>query len=316
MPETHYTTTFIEAGDRAQLHFSNEAPRFTITYSPPTELARNLNEINRLQKELGQSALELSIRNAEIHELQERVAYLEATQSQSVEPTRQAGRTAIKKEVELVNNTEALELNVSSSRNGDRTTAEPKPIIDITPDPQLLPSHRRCEQAILYLLGTPDLEVKQADAGGFLKQELGIEKITDWSNLRTKLEKLGIITITKVSPNARRSNGISLNLDGILASRDKPFITPRILSALPETSAANDKKPIEKERQPETAPPDHLSSNGKVPHQLSARVRKLLEEEPLSESSAYRERGKYAGRTRSLEPFLEHRRETRGAKRH
>lgn len=320
MSEAHHTTTPIGGGEGSLLRFSSEAPQFTLAYSPPSELTRNPDDIIRLQDELGQSALELSRRDTEIQELQAHVAYLEARQARATEPLQQVGRTAVREEVAVNPSTNGVhhevEIRVKPSQNGNSSMAETKPAIDLTPDPSLSPSQQRFEQAILYLLGTPGLAIRRPDAGGFLKRELGIRQITDWSNMRGKLEELGIITITKPSPQARRSIGISLNVEGVVACIDKPFITPRILSVLREANLSADGSV---EEQPATSqdvqPNANANGNGNTnghhqPLAMSPRTRKMLEREP-DPLPGYRTRGK---KSRDTGPFLEHRRETRGAK--
>lgn len=194
----------------------NEA-QFGLAYCSPTELAHTPDEISLLQEELGQSALKLSKLDAEIQDPQSRPTSLE------------------------INSNNHTYVELSRIQTSTDSSTE----IDLTPDPTLSPKYQKYEQAILYLLGTPDRTVRRPDAGGFLKSKLGIEKAKDWSNMRSRLEELGIITIIKATPRARRSTAINLNIDGVLASIDKPFITPRILNILRE---ANTNPDISRER--------------------------------------------------------------------
>jgi hypothetical protein len=99
---------------------------------------------------------------------------------------------------------------------------------------ELSPAHARYEQAILFFLKQPNLRVECANAGGWVRQQLGFEK-TDWNNMFSGMG--GILKKHKKTPTATRSSAISLDMEALLRQAHKPFFTPQVQQLLKEAQS-------------------------------------------------------------------------------
>ncbi|HEX4774070.1 MAG TPA: hypothetical protein VH234_00965 [Candidatus Saccharimonadales bacterium] len=215
MAETRNTTTIIGSGEAITIHFSNEAPSLNVAYSPPSEGVGQPVDKVKLQEELGRAAALLSQREQKIAELQGHIASIEAE-------THHAS----------LSNGHVGEVVIRSVLTTDRT---------------LSTAHQRYERTILYFLQQPGFTVNRPNAGGFIREKLGIEAVSDWNNMRVALVKLGILSVEKASPASRKSNAISLSADGLISSAGKPFITPQVLEALKYSTNIEDEQRPEME---------------------------------------------------------------------
>jgi hypothetical protein len=284
-------------GERVVIHFSGQVPEFNVEASPADPSLASSHE------RLGEMALLLGRRDATIVELVARVTALESTvaymegSNGAGPPEAQPGRQSV----------EAID---SGSADADADEVA-KPGLDLSPNENLLPPHQKYERIILYLLNCPDLTLKHADAGGFLRKELGYEPGVAWNNARAILIQQGILSLVKVSPEARRSTEVNLNVGALLEAADKPYVTPRVLEALRAgNTAAENGRVIANSAQSPPAPAN-AESNGQV-HHLSARTRKAMEQEP-DPIPGYKTDGKKP-HTREGRPFLVHRRSPGGIK--
>jgi hypothetical protein len=310
----------------AVLHFTGEDPQFNISASSPSEISKSPEETAKLQEQLGQMAHLLSQRDAEIEELQIRLAYLEANQISGANKAEQVGYLAVSSEMiaassqngsPLTVERESPDAVVKIETGGGNLTESTKSEIDLTPDPNLVRTQQVAEQIVLYLLSKPGFTMQHPNVGGFIRKELGIDKISDWGNARAILKEFGVVSSQKLTPQSRKSKGISLNVEELTALRDKPFVTPRVMSTIKRFSENGDADLV-KHMVAEEAQPASSGNGGGSKYAISSRVRKLAAAEPTSSSpnSTYRARGKNAQKTREVpKPFLGHRRETRGVKR-
>jgi hypothetical protein len=306
MAHTANTTTSISGVEDFRLHFSGDTPSYSIASSSAELDSLGSQEILDLQSELGQSALALAERDNQIEQLKAQIADLKSQSPRSIEASVEknpilnivgaalngAGIEAEiqdpedKKEVHAEIIIPGLEeTSIQDELNGH---AENDPDGVPVTTPELTPSQQRYEKTITYLLTKNDFAVKGPNAGGILRQALGIEH-GDWGNLRAKLHNDGIIYYVKDETNPKRLIEIGLIINAVADSTGKAYITADILELLKEKQAST-------EVTPDIVQPNKDTSNNSTSVQpttrpISARVRRALEIEPLP-LSGQRDRGK------------------------
>lgn len=311
MSQSRYTTTAIPGGGRYTIHFSGEVPAFNVAYIPPPEATRQTHENHpHLSRGLGHAA----IAPCNIEGSQNRVGALEALVMQNQVALERQPTPVSSRENPHTEAVVPAQSNLPESAAQSEAQSNEK--LKFKPDESLSPIDQRAELAILHLLGCPDLAIIKPNASKDIRDEYGFSS-HDWGNLQRKLEKMGIIETELSATHAKRLGAISLNLEGLTAAVDKAFVTPRILSVLKSAAKTITETTTPQPSAPTEAPSPTAngSSNGNSQkHQISSRVRKLLDEPPAGESS-YRHRGKGAKKLREKKPFLEHRRQTTGTRR-
>lgn len=296
------TTTPLGAAVGSHIYFSRELPEFKVEHTPAGEQTP-LAEPQRI----GEMALSLQQRDATIEQLMARVtalettlAYLEASTDVALPPVDGAPRASL---VDASENDEPGNIG-REEVNGD---FEP----DLTPDETLLPIHQKQERIVLYLLHCPDLTLKHKDAGGFLRRELGYESGQNWNNAKTTLSQLGVISVVKVSPTAKRSIEIALNMETLLKSIGKPWLTQRVLETIRRSGASQQAEPAEESDTAVRPALNNGSDEGGQVNQMSARTRKAVDRQP-DPVPGYRSDGKRP-RHHQGRPFLVHRPKVGGA---
>ncbi|HTB49041.1 MAG TPA: hypothetical protein VK712_03080 [Verrucomicrobiae bacterium] len=250
MGESANTTTRIAAeGEIAAIYFlemSPASPRFSVAYVESAGGGVDLPaEVKQLRASLGQKTLELEANATELAALRQRVAELElggrAVDGAGIriEPAEVAPRAdgigaADHREPSPSENPGAVPTTLPEQRPAPRPTE-----IDINPTPGLPVPSQRCEQIILYMLQQPALAVTGRDAGGTIRQGVGIERVSNWGNTRTKLVNLGILSAEKTHAGVRRSKEMRLDLEALLRHAAKPFVTPKVLGLLRELGQAS-----------------------------------------------------------------------------
>ena len=82
------------------------------------------------------------------------------------------------------------------------------------------------------MLHRVDFEIKHANTGGFLREQLGYAPGSVWGNALATMIRRQIIMVEKANP--KRSKEIRLNIAAIIreAQIEKPYITPRVLDTM------------------------------------------------------------------------------------
>jgi hypothetical protein len=322
MNESKFSFTQLAGGEIRTLNFSGNLPHFSLQYIQPTEQIRQPEEIAKLEAELGNSAVKLHQQETQIQALQKQVAALESLGAPAVVGQVELDTPRIPAQIEvglgkiksIVATPEAGTLDPAK-----QDSSHERQLVEHAPNPELTPMNQRAEEAILYLLQMPDLKVASPNAGGQMRNALSIEKISDWRNTKAKLESLGIITSTTSPTHSKRLSEISLDLEGLVASVTRPFVTPRVLEALKESTTSSGEREVGENnvatKDTAVTPQQNEHDSTASSHQMSPRVRKMLADETTSNNAPYRDRGKGARKlNEKAKPFLEHRRQPTGAK--
>lgn len=240
MAETHTITTSIEGNIAHHIRFSGEIPSYTLIAAAPVERLNPDENIIKLQRELGQSAVTITQQEAEIVELQTRISYLEAEQRVDLskvdwtpQPREAVTHDTVGPISELCQNGNGHQ-NVNPGINNAKVSSieSQMPSGEIQTATELTTVQRRCEKILLYLIECPGFEVRRPNAGKFIKDQLGITKSSEWSIPKKKLEELGLISAEKVSPQARQSSAIKLNIEQLIKLSASPLVTQRVAESL------------------------------------------------------------------------------------
>lgn len=280
------------------ISFRPELQPFIINSRVPEQQPRSASQIAELQSQVGELTLALAETNARLQDVMAYASILE-----------EGGSTSVSHEVsdEMQTTSESAGLDMISSEK-PAEPEDPDPAIPVAKpgrEKARQEANERYEKAILFLLRQPEATLRNPNAGGVIRQHLGCTS-GDWSNAVSRLgREMGIVEQEMASP--RRTRAISLNIEKLLENIEKPFVTPAVLEEL--RSHADDRPPAMQEGQEV-----HVNGNGNgnghnngQNHQISSRVRKMLEKEP-EPASGYR---------REPEPpsFLDHRRPAQGTRR-
>lgn len=311
-------------GRDALIQFSGEMPKWQVHTIAP-EVTGDPEEIKQLRSELGQAALVLTQAEAEVQRLSDTRDRLQAIldvftdrkpaeQEQPALPLRAVAieeAPAPPKDAQDIPQAEQHAKQTPASQPVEERPSSPR-LAEYEPDETLSPTQQRYERAILYLLQTPGQSIRQQNASGFMRRELGIDS-TNWNNLKTVLSELGILSFVKPKTGSKASIEVSLNIETVInLAGSKSFITKRVLDVLrasqdnSETAAVTAAESLDDT----TTEAISASTNGAA-HEMSPRVRKMMAAEPIKETG-------HKGTPRKLrepETFLGHRRAARGTRR-
>lgn len=110
---------------------------------------------------------------------------------------------------------------------GDADLCREYGIPEVSLDQDLAVTTAAQEATLLALAAMPGQRFDADNAGGIMRQALGIEKGT-WGNSLNKLSSLAILEVSKPSPQHRISTGLHIDLPVLAEHAGKSFYTPRL----------------------------------------------------------------------------------------
>lgn len=153
------------------------------------------------------------------------------------------GNTAIDNEVEVSNGVaiheddmtdeSGVQAEVFAASETSKQTTNSQPETNAWDE-----AYKRYEKFLLYFLDQKDQKVEHYNAGGYVRDQLGFTT-QEWNNTCKTLLKKGIVSLHKVSAAAKRSDGISLDVEALMIDIDRPYITTEVAKKL--KAAINDK---------------------------------------------------------------------------
>lgn len=340
MEVERYTCTGSSEASVTAVHFSGSAPDFMVTTRGASHIELQQDKAG-LEQRIGELTIELSQASQQIAELEAALAEQGGDDPSSSSQEDQTVLSDVGVRSEPLKTVENLEKRVTNSllkvpaqdqseketsdlqKNAHEAVSSLQEVTDVYSVSEsvesLSPAHARYERAILFLLDQPDQRIETPNAGGWLRERLGIER-KDWSNLLNTLSKYTqIITLHKTSPDSRRSYAVSLDIAEVLHNSTKPFVTQRVIERIKQGMDQPIQGEVDRaavstnghgngngDKQLHDGDEVKIVRSGTNPH-LSKRVSKAMEKDPQP-VSGYR-------RLPEDHSFLAHRRERPGAKR-